>query len=136
MTLLYQLYFDVVHKIILQRKQTRMQEKFLGLTIMVLLEIKVPIDLPSLIINHMHKVFNHVKNGHALPYRLWMTSIFEAFDVPVQAWNSKTVKGVVGQVNHMALPASMRRLDTSLQHLKNQLAEKENELAAMTSAIK
>lgn len=40
---------------------------------------------------------------------------------------------MVGQVFHIAPPASMRHLDTPLQCLKNQLTEKENELASMTS---
>ncbi|WMV51132.1 hypothetical protein MTR67_044517 [Solanum verrucosum] len=57
----------------------------------------------------------------------------QAFDVPVQVWHSQTVKDVVGQVNHMALLTFMRRLDTPLQHLKNQFAEKENELTGMMS---
>ncbi|KAH0706114.1 hypothetical protein KY289_011190 [Solanum tuberosum] len=60
-----------------------------------------------------------------------MASIFEAFDVPVQVWVPQTVKGVIGRVNHMALPVSMRRLDSPLQRLKDQLAEKELELAAV-----
>ncbi|WMV38135.1 hypothetical protein MTR67_031520 [Solanum verrucosum] len=82
----------------------------------------------------MHMVLNQDKNGHALLYGFWMAFIFEAFDVPVQVWSSQIVKDVVGQVNHMAFPASVRRPDTPLQHLQNQLVERENELAAMTTA--
>ncbi|WMV09255.1 hypothetical protein MTR67_002640 [Solanum verrucosum] len=75
----HQLYFDVVHKIILQRKQRRMQANFLDLTLMELLDTE-------------------------------MASIFEAFDMPVYVWVSQTVKDVVGWVNHMALPVTIRRL--------------------------
>ncbi|KAH0658151.1 hypothetical protein KY289_026899 [Solanum tuberosum] len=77
------------------------------------------------------EVLNQDKNGHALPCGFWMASIFEAFDVPVQVWDSQTVKDVVGRVNRMALHVSMRRLDTPLQRLQHQLAEKENELVTM-----
>ncbi|WMV09938.1 hypothetical protein MTR67_003323 [Solanum verrucosum] len=134
MSLLHKLYFDVVHKIILQRKQRRTHAKFLHLTLMELLDIEVLINLPFLIINHMQRVLNQNKNGHALPYGFWMASIFEAFDVPIQLWVSQTVKDVVGRVNHMALPISMRRLNSPLQRLKCQPAEKEDKLAAMTTA--
>ncbi|KAK4734042.1 hypothetical protein R3W88_008303 [Solanum pinnatisectum] len=103
MSLLHQLCFDVVHKIILQRKQRHTNANFLDLTIMELQDTEAPINLPSLIIKHMHRVHNQDKNGHALPYGFCMASIFEAFDVPVQVWHSQTVKDVVGQVNHMTL---------------------------------
>ncbi|KAH0650447.1 hypothetical protein KY284_030359 [Solanum tuberosum] len=133
-SLVQQLYFNVVHKIIIQRKLRRTQANFLDLTIMELLDTEVLIDLPSLIIKNMHMVLNQEKHGHAFLYGFWMASIFEAFDMPVQVWHSQIVKDVVGQVNHMALPASMRHLDTPLQRLQNQLAERENELVVMTTA--
>ncbi|KAH0773665.1 hypothetical protein KY290_010802 [Solanum tuberosum] len=133
MSPLHKLYCDVVHKIILQRKQRSMLANFLDLTLMELLDTEVLIDLPSLIISHMHRVLNQNKNRHALPYGFWMASIFEAFDVPVQVWVSQTVKDVVGRVNHMALPISMRRLDSPLQRLKDQLAEKEHELPVVNT---
>ncbi|KAH0730128.1 hypothetical protein KY289_001316 [Solanum tuberosum] len=63
-----------------------------------------------------------------------MASIFEAFDVPVHVWVSQTVKDVVGRVNHMAFHVTIRRLDSPLQRLKNQLAEKEHELVVMRTA--
>ncbi|KAH0653015.1 hypothetical protein KY289_030693 [Solanum tuberosum] len=86
------------------------------------------------VMSPLHQLFFDDKNGHALPHGFWMASIFEAFDVPLQVWHSQTVKDVVGQVNHMDLPASMRRLDIPLQCLQNQLDEKENELDAMANA--
>ncbi|KAH0781601.1 hypothetical protein KY290_001199 [Solanum tuberosum] len=58
----------------------------------------------------------------------------KAFDVPVHVWVSQTVKDVVGRVNHMAFHVTIRRLDSPLQRLKNQLAEKEHELVVMTTA--
>lgn len=85
---------------------------------MELLDTEVPIDLPSWIIKHMHRVLHQDENVHTLPYGFWMVSIFEAFDVLVQVWDSQTVKDVVGRVNHMTLPVSMRSLDTPLQRLK------------------
>ncbi|KAK4718204.1 hypothetical protein R3W88_016542 [Solanum pinnatisectum] len=79
----------------------------------------------------LYQLYFDDKNGHALPYGFWMASVFEAFNVPVHVWGSQTVKDVVGSVNRMALHISMRRLDTPLQRLQRQLAEKENELVTM-----
>lgn len=42
---LHQLYFDVVHKIILQRKKRRTESNYLDMTLMELLDSKVKIDL-------------------------------------------------------------------------------------------
>ncbi|KAH0773732.1 hypothetical protein KY290_010869 [Solanum tuberosum] len=131
MSTLHKLYFDVVHKIILPRKQHRTKVNFLDLTLMELLDSEVPIDLPTLIIKHMHRVLHQDENGHALPYGFWMTPIFEAFNVPVQVWHSQTVKDVVGRVNHVVLPVYMRNRDNLLQRLKNQLATKEDELLTL-----
>ncbi|WMV33937.1 hypothetical protein MTR67_027322 [Solanum verrucosum] len=134
MSTLHKLYFDVVHKIILPRKQRHTKANFLDLTLIELLDSEVPIDLPTLIIKHMHRVLHQDEYGHALPYGFWMAPIFEAFNVPVQVWHSQTVKDVVGRVNHMALPISMRNPDNPLQRLKNQLAAKEDELLALETA--
>ncbi|WMV50422.1 hypothetical protein MTR67_043807 [Solanum verrucosum] len=64
---------------------------------MELLNTEVPIDLPSWIIKHMHRVLYQDENGHTLPYGFWMASIFEAFDVLVQVWDSQTVKDVFAE---------------------------------------
>ncbi|KAH0634465.1 hypothetical protein KY290_037877 [Solanum tuberosum] len=134
MSMLHKLYFDVVHKIILPRKQRRTKANFLDLTLMELLDSEVPINLPTLIIKHMHMVLHQDENGHVLPYGFWMAPIFETFNVPVQVWHSQTFKDVVGRVNHVALPVSMRNPDNLLQRLKNQLAAKEDELLALETA--
>ncbi|KAG5571289.1 hypothetical protein H5410_061055 [Solanum commersonii] len=68
MSMLYKLYFDIDHKIILPRKQHRTKANFLDLTLMELLDFEVPIDLLTLIIKHMHRVLHQDENGHALPY--------------------------------------------------------------------
>ncbi|KAH0648266.1 hypothetical protein KY285_033514 [Solanum tuberosum] len=40
------------------------------------------------------------KNGHAIPYGFWMASIFKAFDVPVQVWVAQTVKDMLADKEH------------------------------------
>ncbi|KAM3249785.1 hypothetical protein P3L10_011555 [Capsicum annuum] len=52
---LHQLYFDVVHKMILPRKERRTIASFLDLTLMELLDTEVRIDLPRLILKHIRR---------------------------------------------------------------------------------
>ncbi|KAG5610692.1 hypothetical protein H5410_021973 [Solanum commersonii] len=68
--------------VISTRKQPCTKDNFLDLTLIELLETEVTIDLPLLIIKHMHMLLHQDENGHSLPYGFWMASIFEAFDVP------------------------------------------------------
>ncbi|KAM3268455.1 hypothetical protein P3S67_031396 [Capsicum chacoense] len=50
---LHQLYFDVVHKMILSRKERKTVASLLDLTLMELLDTEVRIGLPRLILKHM-----------------------------------------------------------------------------------
>ncbi|KAF3654906.1 hypothetical protein FXO37_16246 [Capsicum annuum] len=111
MSPLHQLYFDFVHKMILPRKERRTISIFLDLTLIELLDTKVRIDLPRLILKHMQRVLLKEVSGHALPYQFWLTSIFEDFGISVQVWTSQTIKDIIGHVNHMMLPVSMRSAD-------------------------
>ncbi|KAM3249812.1 hypothetical protein P3L10_011582 [Capsicum annuum] len=125
---LHQLYFDIVHKIITPRKDRRNVANFLDLTLMELLDTKVQIDLPRLIIQHMQKVLLKDVNGHVIPYKLWLDPIFKDFFMPVQVWSLQTTKDVIGTVNHMELPISIRSAYNPMQQLRNALATKTAEL--------
>lgn len=50
---LHQLYFNVMHKMILPRKEKCIEENFLHLTFMELLDTKFRINFPILMIKHM-----------------------------------------------------------------------------------
>lgn len=65
---MYQLYFDVVHKPIIPRKEHYTEKNFLDLNLMELLDTEVKIDLSSLIIKHMHRGFLKDNKVHALSY--------------------------------------------------------------------
>lgn len=134
MSPLHKFYFNVVHKIILPCKKYLYDDKNLDLNLVEILGSEVPIDLPFLIVKHMHMVLHQDDNGHALPYGFWMTPIFVSFDVPVQVWFAQTIKDVVGKVNYMALPVSLRNPDNTFPRLKNKLADKEDQLLAMENA--
>lgn len=65
---LHQLYFDVVHKILVPRKERRIEASYFDLTLMELLDSEVKINLPILIIKHTQRVFIKDNNVHALSY--------------------------------------------------------------------
>ncbi|KAM3220618.1 hypothetical protein P3L10_019886 [Capsicum annuum] len=113
----YQLYFDMVHKMILPRQERRTVAIFLDLTLMELLDSEIPIDLPQLIIKHMQKVLIKDKNGHALPYQFWLAPVFDDF------------------LNHAILPASIRRADNPMQKLQNALEAKQGEMEVAQAAL-
>lgn len=50
---LHQLYFDVVHKILIPMKEYRSEASYLDLALMELLDSKIPINLASLNIKHI-----------------------------------------------------------------------------------
>ncbi|KAF3678602.1 hypothetical protein T459_20356 [Capsicum annuum] len=79
MSSLYQLYFDVIHKMILPRQERHTFESFIDLTLIELLDSEIPIDLPQLIITHMQRVLVKNKNGHVFPYQLWLAPVFDDF---------------------------------------------------------
>ncbi|KAH0650452.1 hypothetical protein KY284_030364 [Solanum tuberosum] len=117
---LHQLYFDVVHKIIFQRKQRRTEANFLDLTLKELLDTEVPIDLPTLIIKYMCKVPYQDENGHALPYGFWIAPIFEAFDVPVQLASKEDQLLAMENVHQMEKAS----LEAHIVELQNELSQK------------
>lgn len=82
---------------------------------MELLDTKVKIDLPRLIIKYMHRVILKDDKGHALSYAFWLGPVFEEYSVSVQVWSLHTTKDVIGIMHHMALPVSIRCGDNSLQ---------------------
>lgn len=83
MSTLHRLYFDVVYKILIPRKEQRSEAKYLDLTLMELLDSEIPINLASLIIKHMQRILIQDKNGHALPYGFCLADILEAYFVPL-----------------------------------------------------
>lgn len=73
---LHKLYFDVVHKVLIPRKEWKSKASYFDLTLMEMLDTDVLINLPSLILKHMQCVLIQDKNEHALPYGFWLSQIF------------------------------------------------------------
>lgn len=105
-------------------KGMKVEDNYLDLTLMELLDTDVLINLPSLILKYMQCVLTQDKNRHALPYCFCLSHIFEAYFFPVQVQAMQTTKDVLGQVNHVALLGSMQCTGTPLHQLKTALDAK------------
>lgn len=94
MSALHRLYFDEVYKILIPRKEHQSEASYLDLILMELLDSEIPINLASLIIKHMQRVFVQENNGHTLLYRFWLADILKAYFIPVHVWTMQTTKNV------------------------------------------
>ena len=88
---LHQMLFNVVHKILLPRKQKRTETCYLDLTLMDLLLSRTQINLPILIMIHIHSLSKVDKKQRGLAYGFWLGQVFEHFGVPVKKWQIQTI---------------------------------------------
>ncbi|KAH0752264.1 hypothetical protein KY285_005412 [Solanum tuberosum] len=128
---LHRLLFDVVHKIVLPRKQKRTEANYLDLTLMELLLSKIQINLPALILSHIHGLCVFDKKERGLAYGFWLGMVFEHFRVPVKEWQIQTIKDVLGVVNHETIPATKRGANAPMQRLRASLTAKTEEINAL-----
>ncbi|KAH0679479.1 hypothetical protein KY284_020564 [Solanum tuberosum] len=128
---LHMLLFDVVHKIILPRKQKCTEANYLDLTLMELLLSRHPINLSQLMLSHIHFIGIEDKKFHALGYGFWLGAIFEHLKIPVKVWEEQTIKDVLGTVNHVVVPAPRRGANAPMRRLRAQLTMKDEKIAAL-----
>ncbi|KAK4737275.1 hypothetical protein R3W88_000972 [Solanum pinnatisectum] len=128
---LHKLLFDVVHKIILPRKQKRTEANYLDLTLMELLLSRHPINLRRLMLCHIHCIGVENKKRHSLGYGFSLGEIFEYFKIPVKEKQVQTVKDVLGIINQVVVPTPRRGDNASMQRLRAQLDLKDDEIAAL-----
>ncbi|KAH0765040.1 hypothetical protein KY285_000911 [Solanum tuberosum] len=131
---LHKLLFDVVHKILLPRSQKRTEPNYLDLTLMELLISKVQINLPTLVLSHIHRICVHDDKDHGLGYGFWLGEVFEYFRVPVKEWQEQTTKDVLGKVDHVVIPTTSRGANAPVQRLKALLTTKNEEIDALRVA--
>ncbi|KAG5576216.1 hypothetical protein H5410_056350, partial [Solanum commersonii] len=113
---LHKLLFDVVHKIILFRKQKHTEANYLGLTLMELL---------------ISQICVHDNKDHRFEYGLWLGEICEYFHVPVKEWQLQTTKDVLGEVDHAAILATYKGATVPMQRLRGSLTAKGEEIAVL-----
>uniref|UniRef100_M1E0E4 Uncharacterized protein n=2 Tax=Solanum tuberosum TaxID=4113 RepID=M1E0E4_SOLTU len=123
--------FDVVHKIILPRKQKHTEANYLDLTLMELLISQVQINLPKLILCHINRICVDDSTEHGLGYGFWLGDIFEYFQVPIEEWQEQTIKDVLGVVDHVVIPTTSRGADAPMQRLRASLTAKNEEITTL-----
>ncbi|KAG5589643.1 hypothetical protein H5410_040157, partial [Solanum commersonii] len=128
---LHRLLFDMVHKIILPRKQKCTEANYLDLTLMELLLLRHPINLPQLMLFHIHSICVEDNKLHALGYGFWLGEIFEYLKVPVKVWEVQTTKDVLSIVNHADVHAPWRGANALMQRLRAQLTLKDEKITAL-----
>lgn len=108
MSPLHQLYFDVVHKIILHRKEERVEVNYVDMNLIELLDFEVKIYLPRLILKHINRMLHQDEHGYSLAYGFWLRQIFEEYNIPILLWEFQTTKDVLGRVHYSSLPELMK----------------------------
>ncbi|KAH0748894.1 hypothetical protein KY290_028126 [Solanum tuberosum] len=116
---------------LLPRKQKRTEANYLDLTLMELLLSKIQINLPGLILNHIHGLCVFVKKERGLAYGFWLGMVFEHFGVPIREWQIQTINDVLGVVDHETIPATKRRENALMQRLRALLTAKNEEITAL-----
>ncbi|KAG5575550.1 hypothetical protein H5410_055684 [Solanum commersonii] len=76
----------------------------------------------------------HDDKDHGLGYGFWLGKGFEYFRVLVKEWQEQTTKDVLGEVDHVVIPATSRGANDLVQRLKTLLTTKDEEIAALRTA--
>lgn len=71
---------------------------------MELINTKVKINLPDLIIKNTQRILRDDKKAHVLAYEFWLASFYEDFGMPIQVLYLQTTKDILRRLNHVALP--------------------------------
>ncbi|KAH0769692.1 hypothetical protein KY290_013673 [Solanum tuberosum] len=121
----------MVHKTLLPRSQKCTKANYFDLTLMELLISKVQINLPTLVLSHIHRICVHDDKDHGLGYGFWLGEVFVYFRVPVKEWQEQTTKDVLGEVHHVVIPATSRGANAPVQRLKALLTTKNEEIDAL-----
>ncbi|KAH0751778.1 hypothetical protein KY285_004926 [Solanum tuberosum] len=98
---------------------------------MELLLSKIQINLPALILSHIHGLCVFDKKECGLAYGFWLGMVFEHFCVPVRGWQIQTINDVLGVVNHETIPVTKRGANAPMQWLKASLTAKNEEITAL-----
>lgn len=131
---LHKLLFDVVHKIIIPRKQKRTEANYLDLTLMELLLSKLQINLHALILSHIHGVCVLDEKKRALAYGFLLGMVFKYFNVPVTEWQIQSISDVLGEMDLATIPENKKGTNVCVQRLKSTLTAKDQEINTLIKA--
>ncbi|KAH0746349.1 hypothetical protein KY285_008006 [Solanum tuberosum] len=89
----FQLYFEFVNKVILPRTEKRIVASVVDLFLMEALIKAEDINLPDIMLEHMHKTVTAKDSKHGMGYGYLQTRVFNHFAIPL----GKGIKGTIKQ---------------------------------------
>ncbi|KAH0665955.1 hypothetical protein KY285_027161 [Solanum tuberosum] len=90
-----------------------------------------PLERLSSALEISHRICVYDDKDHGLGYGFWLGEVFEYFHIPVKDCQEQTTKDVLGEVDHVVIPATSRGDNAPLQRLKALLTTKNVEIDAL-----
>lgn len=84
--------FEYVSKVVLHLTEKRISATTTDLFIMEFLCKFEPLDLPALMLYHMHKTVIERKGKHGMGYGYFLSKVFQYVNIPLEAGKVWTVK--------------------------------------------
>ncbi|KAH0738358.1 hypothetical protein KY290_037063 [Solanum tuberosum] len=147
----YQLLFEFVNKVLLPRTEKRTVASASDLFIMGSLCKFDPIDLPSLMLEHMYKTVVDHKGKHDIGYGYFLTKVFHHLNIPVGASKIGTAKQsftlstlvececIEGKGNHLSKVSQLVMEQDELQHeleeMTVRVSNKDAEIALLKAEL-
>ena len=93
----YQLVFEFINKVLLPRTEKRTVATAANLFVMEMLCNFEALNLPGLMLEHIHKTVIERKGVHGIGYGYFQTEVFKHFQIPVSVGKMKTVKQTISE---------------------------------------
>ncbi|KAL3368697.1 hypothetical protein AABB24_009500 [Solanum stoloniferum] len=87
-----QLYFEFVNKVLLLRTEKRNAASSTDLLLMEMLDMYETINLPGLMLEHMHRIMTGRDGKHGTAYGYFLNKVFEHFNTPIGKEIAGTMK--------------------------------------------
>ena len=93
----YQLVFEFINKVLLPRTEKRTVATAADLFVMEMLCNFEALNLPGLMLEHIHKTVIERKGVHGMGYEYFLTEVFKHFQIPLSAEKMGTVKQTISE---------------------------------------
>ena len=93
----YQLVFEFINKVLLPRTEKRTVATVADLFVMEMLCNFEALNLPGLMLEHIHKTVIERKGVHRMDYGYFLTEVFKHFQIPLSVGKMGTVKQTISE---------------------------------------
>ena len=91
----YQLVFEFINEVLLPRTEKRTVATIADLFVMEMLCSFEDLNLPGLMLEHIHKTIIERKDVHGMGYAYFLTEVFKHFRIPLSVGKVTTVKQTI-----------------------------------------